>query len=338
MILVTGGTGLIGSHLLHRLAIDTEKVKAIKRQNSDLNTVKSIFKYYSPENYSTLFDRIEWVDAELNNYFSLEDALEGCTQVYHCAATVSFNPKDKKNLWATNIEGTANLVNAALEQKIDRFCHVSSTAAIGRPENSPVATEQTEWKNSKSLSNYSITKYGAEREVWRGAEEGLNVVIVNPSVILGPGNWEKSSIAIFRKIYTGLNYFTKGANAFVDVRDVVEAMLRLTNSDIASERYLVAGNNVHFKTLFNLIAQKFGVRAPQKEAKTWMTNLIWRLAKITSLLSGKAPVITKETARSANTVHEYSSQKLIDTLQFKFRPLEETVENTVEFIQEKYIK
>ena len=219
MILVTGGTGLVGAHLLYDLTSSGKKVRAIKRTSSDISVVKKVFSYYSADS-ENLLKNIEWVNAELSDVYSLLDAMEGVQEIYHCAAMVSFEKKKEEEMMKINIEGTANMVNAALAKSVSKFCHVSSIAALGRDEKGGFISEETFWKSSPDNSNYSISKYGAEREVWRAAEEGLNVVIVNPSLIIGGGNWTQSSSNMFSKGYKGIKYYSSGENGFIDVRDV----------------------------------------------------------------------------------------------------------------------
>ena len=231
MILVTGGTGLVGTHLLYDLVRSGKKVRALKRNSSDISSVKKVFSYYSSD-VDELMKEIEWVNADLLDVYTLLDVMEGVTDVYHCAAMVSFEPKHIDEMLRVNIEGTANMVNAALEKGIRKFCHISSIATVGRSEHGAVSTEETFWKSSPDNSNYAISKYGAEREVWRAAEEGLNVVIVNPSLIIGAGNWQQSSSNMFSKAYKGIKFYTDGENGFVDVRDVASVAIKLMESKI----------------------------------------------------------------------------------------------------------
>ena len=223
MILVTGGTGLLGSHLLLELARSGKNVRALKRKSSNISQVRKVFLYYV-QNADELLQNIEWFEGDLLDFGSIEDSLEGVKEIYHAGAVVSFYPSDHKSMLKVNIEGTANLVNLALEKAISKFCYVSSVSTLGRADNLGLTDEETYWKASNKNSQYAISKYGAEREVWRGIEEGLNAVIVNPSVILGPGDWKSGSPAFFSRIGKGLKFYTSGINGFVDVRDVSKAM------------------------------------------------------------------------------------------------------------------
>lgn len=327
MILVTGGTGLVGSHLLQALARDGKPVRAIKRASSDLEMVRRVFDLYSPEPQKD-FSLIEWVEADLVDIFSLEDAMEGVEEVYHCAAIVSFLPGDRNKLLQANTAGTANLVNAALEKKIRKLCHVSSIAALGRPESqSDLIDESLVWKTSRNNSNYAISKYGAEREVWRGTAEGLDAVIVNPGIILGVAGKSQGSSRIFNTVWEGLRFYTSGKNGFVDVRDVVRVMILLMNSDIRNERFILNGDNVEYKKLFELIASAFGKSAPSVRVNPMLSGLAWRVEKLRSTISGVKPLITRETARTAVQHNEYSNEKIRKELGFEFTPIEETVQH-----------
>jgi dihydroflavonol-4-reductase len=325
MILVTGGTGLVGSHLLQALARDGKPVRAIKRASSDMGMVRRVFDLYSPEPEKD-FSLIEWVEADLMDIFSLEDAMEGVEEVYHCAAIVSFLPGDRKKLLKVNTSGTANVVNAALEKKIRKLCHVSSIAALGRPENqSDLIDEKLVWKTSKNNSNYAVSKYGAEREVWRGTAEGLDAVIVNPSIILGVAGPSQGSSRIFNAVWEGLKFYPLGKNGFVDVRDVVRAMILLMNSDICNERFILNVNNIEYKTLFDLMAVSMGKPGPSIKVSPMLSGLAWRVEKLRSMISGVKPLITRETARTAVQQNRYSNEKIRKELGFEFTPIEETI-------------
>jgi dihydroflavonol-4-reductase len=268
------------------------------------------------------------VEADLVDIFSLEDAMEGVEEVYHCAAIVSFLPGDRNKLLQANTAGTANLVNAALEKKIRKLCHVSSIAALGRPESqSDLIDESLVWKTSRNNSNYAISKYGAEREVWRGTAEGLDAVIVNPGIILGVAGKSQGSSRIFNTVWEGLRFYTSGKNGFVDVRDVVRVMILLMNSDIRNERFILNGDNVEYKKLFELIASAFGKSAPSVRVNPMLSGLAWRVEKLRSTISGVKPLITRETARTAVQHNEYSNEKIRKELGFEFTPIEETVQH-----------
>jgi nucleoside-diphosphate-sugar epimerase len=328
MILVTGGTGLVGTHLLYELTRSGEKVRVLNRAGSNVRNLEKVFSYYTPD-AASLLKNIEWFDADLLDVYSLLDAMEGVTEVYHCAAMVTFEQRYKEQMMKINVEGTANLVNAALEKKVQKFCHVSSIAALGRAEHGGLTSEQTLWKSSPENSNYAISKYGAEREVWRGAEEGLNVVIVNPALIIGGGNWVQSSSNMFSKGYKGLRYFSSGGSGFVDVRDVVAIMVRLMKSGIRNERFLLVSENTSYRQYFDVMHEAFGKRKPSIKAGKFLSGVAWRADKLRSALTGSAPLITKETAASANRTHRFSNEKILKTFpDFRFISMEQSVKDT----------
>ncbi len=328
MILVTGGTGLVGTHLLYQLTSAGKSVRAIKRNNSNIANVEKVFSYYTSD-ADTLLKKIDWVDADLLDVYSLMEVMESVDYVYHCAAMVSFEKKHQEEMMKINIEGTANMVNAALEKGIKKFCHVSSIASIGRAERGGVTSEETPWKSSPENSNYSITKYAAEREVWRASEEGLNVVIVNPSLILGGGNWTQSSSNMFTKGYKGVKFYTDGTNGFVDVRDVATIMIKLMDSEIVNQRYLLNGENASFRTYFDMIHEAFGKPKSSIKAGKFLTAFAWRMELLRSFVMGSVPLITRETSRSANRKSAFSNEKFLrDFPDYEFISLKQSVKDT----------
>lgn len=328
MILITGGTGLVGSHLLFELLRKGEKVKALKREASNLKLVKHIFNYYvSKVEADQLFEKIEWVNGDILDIHSLLDLLEGVKTVYHCAAIISFDPKDKKRMITDNINGTANIVNACLEKKIKALCHVSSIAAIGRDQAKGMVTELDQWQYLPQNSAYSISKHESEREVWRGIAEGLNAVIVNPSIIIGPGNWDNGSAKIFSTLYKGLKYYTIGASGFVDVRDVVSAMILLVNERKFAERFILNGDNLSYRELFSMMATGLKIKGPHILAKRWMTELVWRFEAIKGFFLKEKALITKETSSTANKKYKFSREKLDRFINFSFRPIDESIQD-----------
>jgi dihydroflavonol-4-reductase len=328
MIFVTGGTGLVGSHLLYDLVRSGKTVRALKRKKSSVENVEKVFSYYA-SNYKELVKRIEWVTADLMDVYSLMNVLDGVDYIYHCAAMVSFEPKHEAEMMRSNIEGTANLVNAALTKNIKKFCHVSSIATLGREEHEPVITESMFWKASPDNSNYAISKYGAEREVWRAAEEGLNVVIVNPSLIIGGGNWQQSSSNMFNKAHKGIRFYTNGISGFIDVRDVSALMIKLTESNIFNERFILNAENSSFRHYFDLIHQAFGRPKSSIRAGKFLSSFAWRAEKLRYFLTGAAPLITKETARSAHRISRFSNNKILTIFpDYQFISLEDSVKAT----------
>ena len=327
MILVTGGTGLVGAHLLFHLLNENQPIRAIYRNEKKFDTVKRIFGYYT-NNADALFDTIEWVKADLNNIPQLTEAFKDITHVYHCAAFVSFEPDKFNLLQKTNIKGTANIVNFCIDHKVEKLCYVSSIAALGASLNNKAITEDTEWNKEIDNSVYAITKYGAELEVWRGTQEGLDAVIVNPGVIIGPGIWRYGSGSLIKMIYNGLKYYTTGSTGYVDVNDVVKAMIQLVKSDVKNERYILVSENLSFKDFFTKTANYLGVKPPQKEAKPWLLNIAWRLDWLKHKLTRKRRVLSKQTANSAVTTTIYSNNKIKDAIGFEFLPMDKSIETT----------
>lgn len=330
MILVTGGTGLVGIHVLYQLVERHQSVRALKRESSRLDVVKQVFNHYSSSG-DDLFNRIEWVDGDILDVFTLEEAMEGITHVYHCAAYVSFDKKMAARLDKVNVEGTANVVNACLDEGVQKLCHVSSTAAIGRAKSGEHITEKNAWKNSKANSRYAISKYGAEREVWRGTQEGLDAVIVNPSIILGPSDWNNSSSAMFKTASNGVKFYVSGINAFVDVRDVARAMINLMESDIINERYLVIAENMKYGDLLGKVCESMNKPKPSIHLGAFALELGWRVLRFASWFTGKSPMVTKESARSMRSEYFYSNEKLKEAIDFEFTSIEAACENAGKF-------
>ncbi|RYM35854.1 NAD-dependent epimerase/dehydratase family protein [Brumimicrobium glaciale] len=331
MVFVTGGTGLLGSHLLVELTQQHDKITAIYRNKLKINTVKTCFDYYLKEKSAMHFDKINWVECDVLDIPSLEEVIQGHKVVYHCAAIVSFSKRDFNQMMEINRYGTANMVNLALEFGIEKFCFVSSTAAVGNkdiPENVEV-DENGKWILTDETSGYSVTKYSAEKEVWRGIEEGLNAVIVNPSVIFGAGDWDESSMKIFKTVGNGLKFYSPGANSFVDARDVSKIMVELMNREIFNERYLCIGANVSFKHLFDLIAKELDQKPPSKKVNPILMGITWRLSVLWAVLTFSKPLITKSAARNAFNTIKYSNQKIKNAIGYEFYSIEETVKNAV---------
>lgn len=328
MILVTGGTGLLGSHLLFELVNAGVTVRALRRRPGREAMVRKIFSYYSPQ-AGELFSRIEWYDADLMDFGAMEDALEGVTGVFHAGAVVSFYPKDHKAMLRVNIEGTANLVNLSIHKGIEKFCYVSSVATLGRAVNNGLSDEETFWVPSKKNSVYSQSKYGAEREIWRGMEEGLNAVIVMPSVIVGPGYWEENS-GLFRLVHQGLKYATKGINGYVDVRDVAHAMVLLMEKKCFGERFIASSENLSYQDFFTMVAKYLNKPAPNVIVPPFLTGLAWRVEAVRSALTGSKPEVTREMAVTTSQVYTYSNQKIRSRLGFEFRSMDDSIRETCE--------
>ena len=331
MVFVTGGTGLVGAHLLLELLSRGYEIRALKRKDSKFDQLKSIFTFYLGDKSEIEFNKINWVDGDLLDIISLEEGITGCDKVFHCAAMISFVQRDFKRMMKINKHGTANIVNICLSAKVEQLCYLSSTAAIGRNSLNESYTEENKWVNDADNSNYAVSKYCAENEVWRGIEEGLNAVIINPSVILGPGDWNQSSLSIFKVVYKGLKFYTPGMNAVVDVRDVATILCELSEQKIENQRFLVISENLFFKDLFEKIAENFKVKAPSILVKPLMAEIAWRIVAILHFCFRKKQNITKETARSSMKISKYSNKKLKSKLNFEFITADDSIKNAVEY-------
>jgi len=321
MILVTGGAGLLGKELITQLLEQGMRVRAIYNRSP------------LPDFHS---DNLEQVQCNILDVTGLEEAMKGIEKVYHCAAIVTFNPKRRSELFRINIEGTANIVNAALDGGIKKLVHVSSVAALGRiRENEPI-NETMNWSEDTSNSRYGQSKYLAELEVWRGIGEGLDAVMVNPVLIMGDGDWNGGSSRIFKSVYEEFPWYTDGITGFVDVRDVAKAMILLMDSNISAERFIISAEDRSFEDVFNLIAKAFGKKPPHKKVTSAMAKIVWRLEAIKSRFSGKEPMVTKETAATALAKVHFDNSKLKNYLPgFTYRSIEETITDTCAVIQQK---
>lgn len=321
MILVTGGTGLTGSHLLFELAQQGNRIIATKRKNSSVDFVKKIFSLYT-SNPESLFSLIDWVDVDLLDYSSLLEATNGVDTVYHTAAVVSFNPKDAFSIIDTNVKGTANVVDACIQNGVKTLCHISSIAALGEANDKGIVEESCAWTKTKGKSAYAKSKFFGEMEVWRGSENGLRVIIVNPSVILGPGRWESGSGQLFTRVSKGMPIYTSGITGYIDVRDVAKAMVLLTNNEkITNARFILNSENLSFKEVFGDIARSVGKKAPSIEIKPWLVNFVYPIIKFFGTLIGKGAVISKENIKSAFHQTYYSSNKIKEEIGFTFTPI-----------------
>lgn len=313
MILVTGGSGLVGAELISQLIARGNKVKAI----------------FNSTPLTIIHQNLISIKCDILDTAALEDAMEGITQLYHCAAVVSFNKKNKDQLLKINIEGTANVVNTALDAGVNKMVHVSSVSALGRIRENETVTENMNWTEESSNSLYGKSKYLGEMEVWRGIGEGLDAIIVNPSLILGGGDWTKGSSEIFRSVYNEFPWYTEGVTGVVDVRDVAAAMILLMNSEISKERFILNAENISYKQIFNGIANCFGKKTPGRKVTPLIAALVWRWETIKSMFTGKEPLVTKETARTALAKVYFDNSKFLKAMPgFKYSPLNETINNT----------
>jgi len=329
MILVTGGTGLVGSHLLLELLTAGKKVRAIHRKNSDIEAVKKIFSYTVPsEEAEFLFRQIEWKEASLYDIPALTEAFKGITHVYHAAALVSFNKKDTASLRKTNIEGTANIVNFCIAGGIEKLCYISSIATMGLSIGETSISEDFTWHPEKDHSEYAISKHGAEIEVWRASQENVPVVILNPGVILGPGFWGKGTGQIFTKIDKGLNYHFPKTTGFVGVKDVARIAVKAMDSPVQNEQYILVSENLSFKEVFDKVANHLGKQPPKNELKPWMVSLGWFYQTIASALFGVKKLISRRDQKTLFEHSFYNNTKVREEFSFDFQSMNDVIAET----------
>jgi dihydroflavonol-4-reductase len=330
MILVTGGTGLVGSHLLFEITRNGDRVRALKRKSSNPEIVKKVFEYYTDDPYQAL-SRIEWFDGDIANPVDVFEVLKGIRKVYHAAGFVSFDPADKSNILKINVNGTANMVNACLEKGIEKLCFVSSTSAIGQAENGEMLDEEVFWTSKGKQSTYATSKYRAEMEVWRGINEGLNAVIVNPSVIIGPGDWQRSSIHLFQEVYKGIRFYTNGITGYVDVRDVVKAMIILMNGEFSGERYIISSGNYTYKEILSMIADSLGKKPPDINATSFMVKTAYYVDWLRSIFTSGKRVITKDIVAGSKNRILFSNDKIRKAIGIEFIPVADSIRHTSNF-------
>ena len=334
MIFLTGGTGLVGSHILLKLCEKNIPVIALKRPSSSLDVCRKIFDYYDSH---YLFNSIEWCTGDINDVPFLESNMSSCDYIIHAAALVSFNKSDLENLKKINIEGTSNIMNVALGLDIKKCIYISSIATLGINPNIEKITEECDFKFTNKESNYSISKYYAEQEVWRACHEGLDVIILNPSVILGPGDWNKGSSKIFQRIFKGLKFYTLGSTGFVDVVDIANIVIIFLKNNIKNERFILNGTNLKYRDAFSLIADEFGVKRASIKVTPLIKELAWRLEAIRSFFLQKSPLLTKETAESSMSIKSYSSAKIKKILAYNFIPYNDSVKKYCKFFKRDLI-
>jgi dihydroflavonol-4-reductase len=330
-VLVTGGTGIVGARLLFDLASRGERVYALKRPQSDIQTVSNVFRFLQDD--GQVFERIEWLEGDITEYFSLEDAFQYAKSVIHAAALVSFNRKDRTRIFKVNVKGTENVVNACLKSGVEVLGYVSSTAALGVKKEGDI-DEETKWNTDRGASYYSISKHYAEREVWRGHSEGLDIAVVNPCIVVGPGNWNRSSGTLFKKVKEGLNYYTEGSNAFVAVEDVSAILLELLDRKVYGQRYLTIGENMSYKDFLQLVASEMKVNGAKKKAGKNLLKLAWLAESLRSTIMNDESRLTLDSLKSAVLKRSYSNQKITEELGFSFTPIVEAVERTAKYYRD----
>jgi len=319
-VLITGGTGFIGSYIIKNLVEKGHLVRAIRRSKN--------LPFYIP---AEIFNKVEWVEGDVMDIVSLHNAMQGIDSVVHSAALVSFAKKQRSEMYRVNVEGTANVVNAAIENNLKRFLHISSVAALGRTTKAETVTEQKKWEPNKNNTHYAISKHHSELHVWRGFAEGLEGVVINPSTVLGYGNWHQSSCAIFKNGYKQFPWYTQGVNGFVGVEDVAEAAVQLLFSEITQQKFIVNAENWSFQHLFNTIAEGFAKKGPHRLATKTMGEIAWRIEKLKEIVTGKKALLTRETAKVAHSKTSFDNSVLIKTLpNFQFTPLEKVIKNSCE--------
>jgi dihydroflavonol-4-reductase len=324
MILVTGGAGLVGTELITQLLSQGKKVRAIYNKTA-------LPKFNSPN--------LEQFQCNILDLVGLEEAMKDIEQVYHCAAIVTFNPKRRQEMFKVNVDGTANIVNAALQAGVKKLVHVSSVAALGRIRANVLINETMNWTPETSNSAYGQSKFMAEMQVWRGISEGLDAVMVNPVIILGAGNWNDGSSKIFQSVYNEFPWYTEGTTGFVDVKDVVKAMIILMESNVSGERFILSAENRMYGNVLKLIAKAFGKKPPHKKVTPFISKVVWRMEAIRSRFTGKEPLITKETAKTALAKVNFDNSKLYKFFpEFTYRKLEETIVETCASLQQKLNK
>jgi dihydroflavonol-4-reductase len=312
MILVTGANGFLGTILVQFLS--TQNIPVLATYRTTL-----------PSNLQNLAN-ITWQQCDLLDVDAIENCMHGITRVYHCANMVSFNRSDAIALMHNNVEGTANLVNACLENNIQKFIFVSSVGAIAREGEGKLISEKTPWLQNKTTSMYALSKYKAEMEVWRAGAEGLPIAIVCPSVILGEGDYSKGSAALFTTVYNKFPFYTSGINGFVDVQDVVQSMVLLMQSNITNERFIINAANCTYLEIFSNIAVSLNVKTPKIKAGPFLSGLAWRLYAIIKIFTGKENILTKETSQTAQSIYKYDNSKFLNAFpDFKYKSLQESV-------------
>jgi nucleoside-diphosphate-sugar epimerase len=320
VVFITGGTGFIGSYIIKNLIQKGYTVRAIRRSSK--------LPFYIPDE---ILRKVQWVEGDVLDIVSLHDAMQDAEAVIHAAAIVSFSKKERHRMYHVNVEGTANVVNAAIENKVKRFLHVSSVAALGRTTKTETINELKKWEENKSNTHYAISKHHSELHVWRGFAEGLEGIVINPSTVLGYGDWHQSSCAIFKNAYKEFPWYTKGINGFVGVEDVAETTVQLLFSEITQKKFIVNGENRSFQQLFNTIADGFHKKHPHKEATKAMGEIAWRLERLKEIFTGKKALLTRETAKVAHSKTSFDNSALLNALPgFQFTPLEAVIKTACE--------
>jgi dihydroflavonol-4-reductase len=330
MVFTAGGTGYLGTHLLYSLVQRGMPVRALYRDKEKLDFFMRYRKFY-PAVDDAMLDKIEWVQGDILDYSALSEYLSGVSTVYNVTGIVSFHKRDKQKMLLINAQGTANIVNACLEQQVHRLCHVSSISALGDSIDGEPIDESRLWSKSTSPSPYSYSKFRGEMEVWRGINEGLKAVIVNPSIIIGPGMWFGSWNGIFRQLYKGLGYYPTGSSGYVDVRDVVTLMINLSESEISGERFILSAENLAHRDVLDHLARGMKKPLPGRPLTLPIQKTACLLEDIRSALTGTPPRITRQSMKSSTAATSYSNLKITRALSFSFASIQDTLTAAARF-------
>lgn len=314
-VLVTGGTGFIGAYIIQALVENGYKVRAIRRSTK--------LPFFID---ASVLDKVEWISGDILDVEQLSESMKGVSVVVHAAAKVSFDSRERREMYRINVEGTAHVVNCALENNVQKLLHVSSVSALGKKENQSRVDEGKEWEDAKLQTHYANSKYHSEMEVWRAIAEGLNAVVINPSTVLGFGDWNQTSCALFKSVYQEFPWYTNGINGFVDVKDIARAVVLLLENNISAERFLLSGENWSYRQLFNCIADGFQKKHPAREATPFLGGVAWRWERLKSMFTGIKPLLTKESARVAQNHIHFDNSKIHRFFpEFVFTPLQQTI-------------
>ncbi len=326
-VFITGATGFLGSYIVRKLIDEGfENVYCLKRNNARTELLR---KYQQ---------KINWLEGDILDTPMLMDILPEMEVVIHAAAMVSFYTAGKKKMMQTAKDGTANLVNISLENNIKKFIHISSVSALGRRREEETISEKNIFSHSHYDTTYGLTKFLAEQEVWRGHAEGLNVTILNPSIILGAGRWNENSTQIFKKVYDGLKFYPGGSTGWVDVRDMASVVHHCVINDYNGERYIISSENITYQKMFELIAKNIGVAPPRKLLGNRLASILWRFEALKSYFSNHIPIVTKETIRSMAAKSSYDNTKSISELGINYHSIEKTVTDCCKVFMESYPK
>jgi nucleoside-diphosphate-sugar epimerase len=329
MNLVTGATGLLGTHLMMELLSRGERVRALVRPSANRQSVEDVFRFCN----NTHFADIEWVEGDVLDIDSLEQAMQGCSHVFHCAAVVSYHPSERAEMYRVNTEGTANVINMALHLGNIKVGFVSSIAAIGKAKNNEQVDEESEWVENDMNTHYAITKQLSEMEFWRGIHEGLEGVAFNCGFIIGPGSFERSSPSLFRKLNEGMRFYPPGGTGFIAVADAAWCIAELTLGPTTHERFILVTENRSMKEIFQLVAQSLGVKVPTQEAKPWILQVARAAEWLKEKTTGRKALVTRETVKNASLRFYYDSSKMQRATNLKATPISEAIQQTAAYFR-----